>query len=376
MVMPTLSLSRFLPVPATRRLAGAVLTLAANLLYARLFNRASPRGPLFVTWSLTYDCNAFCGFCATHKLHKEHPGTLDLARALAIADEIADSGTWVTGFTGGEVLLSPLLFPLVRRLKARGVLTYLVTNGLLLAEKAQEIVASGVDYVVVSLDSDDADQHDALRHSPGLMAKALNGIEVLKSLRKNGRPLIKASAIVGAHNLFRFEHVLDFLAQHADTVSAQPIVWGYKDHPHAIEQERVGGLLFPPDRRDDVERQFQSLAKHHPMFRSSYFRRMPLYWFKPENLIDAIPCWSPFLRLTIGPDGGVTQCSNRFGPVGDLTTEGLMSIWNGLEMRRQREVVRRRQNKCICWSQDTAFNDLMERLKLPNLLPAWWKFKD
>lgn len=373
MAKPAFTLFRFLPASATPRLVEAVLTFAANLFFARLMNVSSPRGPLFVTWSLTYDCNAFCGFCATHKLHKAHPETLGLERALALADEIADAGSWVVGFTGGEVLLSPLLMPLVRRLKERGVVAYLVTNGMLLAEKAADIVDSGIDYVVVSLDSDDAVQHDEQRHSPGLMARALAGMAALKSLRRGQRPLIKAQAILSARNLTRIADILDFMSLHADTVSAQPVVWGYKEHPHAVEKDRLQGMLFQPDEQAQVEHLLKEASSRHPMLGKSYFRRIPAYWFTPERLVEKIACWSPFLRLTINPEGQAFHCGTRFGPVGDLKADRLMEVWNGEEMRRQREVVRQRRNQCICWSQDASFNDFMDRLWLSNRLPVWRK---
>ncbi|MEO5375153.1 MAG: radical SAM protein [Alphaproteobacteria bacterium] len=370
-------LSRILPAPATSRLAAAVLTFGANVLCGRVLNVASPRGPLFVTWGLTFDCNAYCSFCTTHKLHRAHPPGLSPEQALDIADQIADAGTWVVGFTGGEVLMSPLLFPVVRRLKERGVVAYIVTNGLLLAEHAAEIVESGLDYVVVSLDSDDPREHDGQRRVAGLMDKALEGIERLRDLRgRRRRPMVKAVTMLTAHNLDRIGAIFDVLGRHADVVAAQPIVWGYGEHPHGRSKERLGELVFGPDERERVEAMLARAARDHPMLRQSYFRRIPSYWFSPEDLAARIPCWSPFLRLTINPEGQVLHCGTRFGMVGDLRRERLMDTWNGEEMRRQRETVRLRRNNCICWSSDTAFNNLMDRLRLPNLLPTWHRRQD
>jgi MoaA/NifB/PqqE/SkfB family radical SAM enzyme len=85
-----------------------------------------------VTWLPTFDCNAYCQFCGTHILHKKTPEALSRERSLEIAEEIGRSKTWVVGFTGGEVLLWPFLFDVIRILKQHHVIVYIVTNGLLL----------------------------------------------------------------------------------------------------------------------------------------------------------------------------------------------------------------------------------------------------
>lgn len=56
----------------------------------------------------------------------------------------------------------------MRRLKSRGVTCYLVTNGLLLESLADEVVDSGLDWIVVSIDSDKPAEHDRNRHVEGL----------------------------------------------------------------------------------------------------------------------------------------------------------------------------------------------------------------
>ena len=365
-----MKVSRILPSGITRRFAVGVLTAAANILWGRLLNRPVPRGPLFVTWQLTFNCNAYCVFCSTHKLHKQRPETLTLERALTIADEIADAGTWVVGFTGGEVLMSPLLLPVIRRLKSRGVVTYIVTNGLLLADYAQDLVESNIDYIVVSLDSDLPEEHDDGRKVKGLFEAALAGIARLNELRHRGRPLVKTTTVLSAKNIDRVEQILDFLETKADVVGLQPIVWGYKEHPHGKSRERLGKFVFADEERARVESAIARAGKRHAVLRSSYFRRVPQFWFAPETLMAEVPCWSPFLRLSITPEGHATHCSTRFGNVGDLCSNSLMEVWNSPAMLHQREIVRTGHNACICWSQDVAFNDLMTHVPLLNKLPT------
>ena len=187
--------------PWSRRIFHVLPTLLANVVFGRILNRPSPRGPLFVTWLLTFDCNAFCGFCGTHSLKKIFPEKMPIERALEIADEIADAGTWAVGFTGGEVFLSPLLFPLVERLKSRGVVVYIVTNGMGLTKYAQRLVELEVDVIQVSLDFADAELHDRNRKVGGLYEGALAGLREIKRLRKKRKPIIKTNTVVMKENI-------------------------------------------------------------------------------------------------------------------------------------------------------------------------------
>ncbi|NFV81584.1 radical SAM protein [Magnetospirillum aberrantis] len=359
-----------MPATSLRRLLRGVATFAIGILWGRVLNRPIPQGPLFLTWHLTFDCNAFCSFCSTHKVHKRHPPEMALDRALALADEIAASGTWVVGFTGGEVLLSPLLFPLIRRLKSHGLTCYIVTNGMLLERHAQDVVDSGVDYVVVSIDSDDPAEHDRNRHLDGLFEAAMRGIDAVKARRRGSRPQLKTTTVITSWNLERVVPILEMLSEKVDKVAAQPVTWGYQDHPHGKSKEQLEQHIFAPDQRARVEAGFARISERFPMFRNRYFGSIPTYWFDPHSLMQSTPCWSPFLRLSIMPDGDVVHCAARFPPVGNVLRDGIKAVWNSPAMLQQRDLVRRRRNRCICWSQDSSFNALMSGLPLVNRLPA------
>ena len=102
------------------------------------------------------------------------------------------------------------------------------------------------------------------------------------------------------------------------------------------------------------------------------------FWFHPEKLIERVRCWSPFLRLLILPDGDTRQCLVRsdYGATGNLNVTSVMDAWNSQEMQRQREEIRCHQNKCICWTQDTAFNAMGDDIPIANKFPIWNKRKE
>lgn len=357
--------------PLSPRFFGACVTLAANVLFGRVLNRPVPRGPLFVTWLLTFDCNAFCGFCGTHTLKNRYPEAISVERALEIADEIADAGTWVVGFTGGEVFMSPLLFPLIERLKQRGLVVYVVTNGLNLKEYAARLVDLKVDFVQVSIDYADAERHDDNRKVEGLFESAFVGVEEIKKLRKSNIPALKTNTVIMHDNLDEMDEILDFLESRVDTAHAQPISYEFENSPHHRDKDRIHRYIFDPKDRDEIERKLKDKVFSRQGFGGSYFRLIPTYWFEPASLIDKVPCWAPFLRLMIQPNGDTLHCAanSRFGAVGNLALESLMSIWNGPEIRGHRAIIGAKKNGCICWTRDTAFNPMMKDIPLINRLP-------
>lgn len=357
--------------PLSPRFLTACVTLAANLLFGRVLNRSVPRGPLFVTWLLTFDCNAFCGFCGTHTLKNKYPEALSLERALEIADEIADSGTWVVGFTGGEVFMSPLLFPLIERLKQRGLIVYVVTNGLHLEDYATRLVDLKVDFVQISIDFADPDLHDDNRKVKGLFRSAFAGIDKIKEIRKSAIPAVKTNTVIMQDNLETMDTILDYLDSKVDSVHAQPISYEYENSPHHRDKDRIHKYVFDPNNRDEIEHKLRDKVFSRPGFGGSYFKMISAYWFDPATLVEKVPCWAPFLRLMIQPNGDILHCgaNSRFGAVGNLLNQSLMSVWNGLAIREHRSVIGAKKNGCICWTRDTAFNAMMKDVPLVNRLP-------
>jgi MoaA/NifB/PqqE/SkfB family radical SAM enzyme len=349
-----------------------VITFLSNIYRTRILNIDAKRGPLFITWLCTYRCNANCRFCNTHEMNKRHPENLSLKRALEVAHEIGRAKTMVVGFTGGEVLLWPHLFEVIKVLKQYKIKVYLITNGLVLKKNVEKIIEAGIDTVVVSLDSQEAAEHDDNRRVPGIYEAALEGIKYLKEKRTNHAPIIKSTTVISKKNYLKIEQIIDRLTDLADVVSLQPVVTDYANGPHDINQAEKFSFIAGPEEKPLVEESLRRLIKKYPAFNNFYFKNIPTYWFSPERLLK-VNCWSPFLRLFIMPDGNVTHCPviHKYATVGNINNMSLMEVWNSKLMKEQREEIRRHKNNCICWSQDTSFNAFLYSLPLLNKLPIF-----
>ena len=96
-------------------------------------------------------CNIDCGYC--NEYDKVSPPIPFETMAERI-DKLAELGTSVVAFSGGEPMLHPQLDDLIRRIRAHGMMAGLITNGFLLTEKRiGELNEAGLDYLQISIDN-------------------------------------------------------------------------------------------------------------------------------------------------------------------------------------------------------------------------------
>ena len=117
------------------------INMARSLLRSRLhaFLNGNTFHPLFVNFECTYRCNMQCSFCNIWKKDdlKNEATTQELENKLI---ECWDLGCSIIGVTGGEPLLREDIGKLLKFSSRKlGLITGLVTNGILLDKKINEI---------------------------------------------------------------------------------------------------------------------------------------------------------------------------------------------------------------------------------------------
>jgi MoaA/NifB/PqqE/SkfB family radical SAM enzyme len=101
-------------------------------------------------------CNIDCGYCNEYdKVSSPVPFDTLVARI----DRLAALGTSVVAFSGGEPMMHPDLDALIRRIRARGMMAGLITNGYFLSPKRIEALNdAGLDYLQISIDNVEPDE--------------------------------------------------------------------------------------------------------------------------------------------------------------------------------------------------------------------------
>ena len=118
-----------------------------------MFARAmqSPAHPILVQMVPIRRCNLDCAYCNEYDRTSE-PVPLD--SMLARIDRLADLGAAIITLSGGEPTLHPDLDAIISRIRERGAIATLITNGLLLTPKRiQRLNRAGLDYLQISIDN-------------------------------------------------------------------------------------------------------------------------------------------------------------------------------------------------------------------------------
>jgi MoaA/NifB/PqqE/SkfB family radical SAM enzyme len=112
--------------------------------------------PLLVQIIPIRRCNIDCGYCNEYDKVSSPVPAATMRRRI---DKLAELGTSVVAFSGGEPMLHPDLDDLIRHIRARGMMAGLITNGYFLVPKRiKALNHAGLDFLQISIDNVDPDE--------------------------------------------------------------------------------------------------------------------------------------------------------------------------------------------------------------------------
>lgn len=128
-------------------------TANRTLRETRMFARAmqSAAHPILAQVVPIRRCNLDCAYCNEYDKVSD-PVPLDAM--LRRIDRLGELGATIITLSGGEPTLHPDLDSIVRRIRERGAIATLITNGLLLTpDRIQRLNRAGLDYLQISIDN-------------------------------------------------------------------------------------------------------------------------------------------------------------------------------------------------------------------------------
>ena len=134
-----------------------------------------------VVWNVGRRCNLRCVHCYSRSRDIDYTDELTTEQGFALIDDLAQFGSPVLLFSGGEPLMRPDILQLIARAREKGMRAVLSTNGTLITEeKAAELKSYDLSYVGVSLDGLQ-ETNDKFRGREGAFDMALKGIRNCKA---------------------------------------------------------------------------------------------------------------------------------------------------------------------------------------------------
>jgi len=255
-----------------------------------------------------------------------------------VIDDFAAIGTSGLGITGGEPLLCQDTLHYIRYAKAKGLLTHLSSNGMLVDDAmADAIVESGVDAVGISVDGIDAKTHDSLRGYDGSFDKALGALQKLAERKRDGKPRLIAVCVLCRENLGQIPHLPEWVVTRgADLFNLIPehqsrlMMWGSGDH-----------FALPRELRPKADRVLDELITLHGQ--AGMIDSSPAYLDMLKGCIRGeplpVPCYAGYVTYIVDCYGQIFPC---FGMVqqgrrgANVRETSLRTHWHSMEMAQSR----------------------------------------
>lgn len=254
--------------------------------------------PLIASLIPTYRCNSACAKC---RRPEPGGGEMSTAELLDLIRQLYDLKVSAIDFTGGEPLLRDDIFELVAAAASPRMFTHLSTNGYLLdPERADRLIASGVDSVNVSLDSAAPGGMDASSGVAGAGGLAVSGLRNLLAARaaRKARTEIGVVAVLGEENSGEMEGLCRLAAElGADGLTINPL--------HSFPEPLANRAAFWeeagfPGRLEALKREYPVLENSAP-----YLRLLKKFW---RNEPLPLACAAARSHVMIGADRRVYPC--------------------------------------------------------------------
>jgi len=335
--------------------------------------------PSWIIFQLLEECNLRCSMCyewGERGAYHQHKKTakLDLNLVLKTVDEcIANKpsyGKLNFEFFGGEPLLYPGIWEVIKRIRDGGCEIEFPTNGTLLKKFAKQLVDYHPTRLWISLDGPEGINDQ--QRGRGVFQQVIEGLEELSALKKSkgsSSPEIGITYVVTAKNA---QHVEPFFLEQIDlnmlnciSIECQSYITGEQSHAYAellrkkfaiqntfyaqayVRDPEVFASINIEHLTSQLARIAEVCKKQGILFHSqpktllaeNFRNYFSAQWHK---MIDRKSrCAVPWLAAEISARGIVSTCHSFYDlPVGNINEQSLLEIWRGDALARVREHLR------------------------------------
>jgi radical SAM protein with 4Fe4S-binding SPASM domain len=263
----------------------------------------APSFPLHLDLELQDSCNQACVMCPRNEeRHSSLPyginlkNTTQIERIKTIISDGSKLGLKSINFGAfSEPLLHKGLWDLISYSHSNGIIdSRVITNGLLLSRYVQEVFASGLRHLFISLDAFTETTYKQIRGVG--FRKILESVEMVlleREKRKSTLPIVRVSFVEMDINRHEKDDFVNFWSEKVDFVDVQE----WSDYTTKSDMASIS----------DIPKKFN--------------------------------CRSPWQRLSILADGNILPCCDFNGralPLGNIAKNNLEDVWKSEEMKNVR----------------------------------------
>ncbi|MGR3220602.1 MAG: radical SAM protein [Candidatus Anammoxibacter sp.] len=295
--------------------------------------------PHAISWNITKKCNLHCAHCyidsseqtkiessADATINPTNNLELSTDECLNIIDQIAEvNPRIIIILTGGEPLLREDIFDLIKYAKDKGMTVFLGSNGCLFNDKVIEnLKASGITGVGISLDSLNTNIHDSFRGTKG----AWDGAVKAALMCKESNIGFQIQTTVTNKNINEIPDIIKF----ANDIGASAFQLFF-----LVCTGRGQGLtdITPAQYEDTLTKLYETQKKFTGSMLvgakcAPHYKRIVFNLDQDSPLLKAYaggcPAGTNYCR--INSEGKVTACPYMETIAGDLKKESFSKIWS------------------------------------------------
>ncbi|MFA7057307.1 MAG: radical SAM/SPASM domain-containing protein [Candidatus Cloacimonadales bacterium] len=271
--------------------------------------------PTAVMIEPTNVCNLKCPLCPSgNGTLKRAKGFMEFSLFKKVIDEVKEYATMIILWNQGEPYLNKDFNKMVKYATDAGLFTLVSTN-LNADMDAEEVVKSGLDSMIVSLDGSTQETYNQYRVN-GNLEKVLSNVEKLvaaKKKLKSNTPIIRWQFLVMKHN----EHEIEEIKQKAKELEVDQL--SFKTIQIYTKEDIKFLPINPKYRRYNISGEDFEIK------------------FKMEN-----KCRRMWQQPVVNWNGDVAICcfdKDIEFPVGNVKEQSLLSIWQGKPFQNMRNAV-------------------------------------
>ena len=280
--------------------------------------------PLVVSWNLTRKCNLKCPHCYINATTQELKNELTTEESKNLIDQICEVSRPLLILSGGEPLLRPDVYELVRYGASKGLKMGLGSNGSLIdATAAKRLKDAGIETVSISLDSHIPEQHDEFRCVPGSWEKAVGAI---KALQENG-VLVQVNTTLTQQNYDQIDDIMSL----AENIGVENF------HLFFLVPTGRGvkmADISPAKYENMIKTTFARVAKHklnvRPSCAPQFMRIAKDMGLDMSRWIRG--CLAGLYYCRVYPNGDVTPCPYLPIKLGNIREKSFKEIWFNSDM--------------------------------------------
>jgi AdoMet-dependent heme synthase len=289
------------------------------------------RAPYKMRLEITGKCNNRCVWC--YASNRYDLNQLSLCDFKKIIGKFSLEGVFEVTFSGGEPMMNPDIFELVKYAHSRNIIVRMITNGTMLSkENVSKLKESGLSSLQISLEGVGKKHDDIVRN------ECFNDVsEGIKNAVESGIA-VATNTTVSSMNKDDVEEIASFVKS-----------LGVKRMSFNYCNTRNSSLKI------DKEELIAVISKVSELKKSG----MRVNWLGPLedchiNLADFFEkppkCSACNTSIVVGPDGSIRPCSFTDKSVGNIMSSNLSDVWNSEDFRKFRngKIIK---EKCVSCSR-------------------------